>query len=45
MACLKKTVLMGPELFELRFEKLVLLIGDGLFVQNQNIRNVILMYL
>jgi len=43
MACLKKAVLMRSELFKLHFEKLVLVIGYGLFVQNQNIRDVIFM--
>jgi len=34
---------MRPELFKFGLEKLVLVSGDGLFVQNQNVRNVVFM--
>lgn len=41
MVGLKKAILVRAELLELSLEELILVIGDGLLVQNEDIRYII----
>jgi hypothetical protein len=43
--CLEDAVLVGAELFELGLEDLIVLVGNGLFVQNEHIRYIIIVNL
>lgn len=45
MVSLKKSRRVRPKLFKLLLEELLLVVGDGLFVQNQNLRNIVVVYL
>jgi hypothetical protein len=45
VVCLEDAVLVRAKLFEFLLEKLRLLVGDGLFVQNKNVADIVVVNL
>lgn len=45
MVCLENAILVRPELFQLDFEYGILLVGNGLLVENENVGDVVVMHL
>jgi len=41
MVCGEKSTLMWPEFFQLSLEELILVVGDCLFVEDENLRDII----
>jgi hypothetical protein len=45
VVCLEYPILVRAKLFEFLLEKLRLLVGDGLFVQNENVADIVVVNL
>lgn len=45
MCRLEDPVLMGPELLEFSLEKLILMAGDGLLIENKHVGDVVVVHL
>jgi hypothetical protein len=42
VVCLEDPILVRAKLFEFLLEKLRLLVGDGLFVENENVADIVI---